>query len=95
MNDESTYVEGIEETGDRMVFLVPSDKNPRVKYRVDCLANAGAMWCQCKDFAIKRQPRIDQGEMPVTARTVCKHCETLIYALARNQFKNLAKNEEA
>lgn len=85
----------IEETGDRMVFLVPSDKNPEVKYRVDCLANGGAMWCSCKDWSVVRQPRLDRGEKPVTARTCCKHATTLIFALIRQRFKEMAQSEEA
>lgn len=92
MSDED-YIQGIEETGDRNVFLVPSHTSPRIKYRVDVTGNSGAMHCQCPSFSIKKQPRIDAGELPITKDTLCIHCTDLIYALARQHFKRLSEEE--
>lgn len=60
-------------TNERMVFLVPSDHNPRVKYRVDLLANHGAGWCQCTDFGTRRQVNLDAGMTTFMSATQCKH----------------------
>lgn len=81
-------------TGDRMVFLVPSDSRPdRRSYRVDCLANGGAMQCSCADFIARKQPALDAGAEPHTAETLCKHCRKVIRHFTRDLFATMAKSE--
>lgn len=80
-------------SGDRMVFLVPSDRNPKVTYRVDCLENNGAMKCQCVDFTTRRQPAIDAGQEPLTSATMCKHCRKVVRYFVRDLFRDMARSE--
>ncbi len=84
----------IAETGDRMVFLVRSDRNPRVAYRVDLLANNGAGRCACTDFATRRQPNIDLKEPIWTKRTSCKHSRRAAWHVIRLTFPEMAAQED-
>ena len=81
-------------TNERMVFLVPSDRNPKVRYRVDLLANNGAGWCQCTDFATRRQPAIDAGGEAMTAACQCKHLRKAVRCFVRDLFAAMAKSEQ-
>lgn len=80
-------------SGDRMVFLVPSDRNPRIKYRVDALGNNGRMWCQCPNFGIRKQPALDRGEPAFTEATLCKHCVKVIFYFVGDLFATMAASE--
>jgi hypothetical protein len=80
-------------TGDRYVFAVPSDKNPRVCYRVDLTANNGGGVCQCKDFVTRRQPALDRGEPILTQDTACKHIRRAGWAFLQAVLPMLAKEE--
>jgi hypothetical protein len=83
-----------QETGDRMVWLVPSRTKPNVSYRVDATGNNGAMWCACPDFRIRRQKNIDAGLPPLVPRsTICHHCEDLIFHFCRLLFADMARSE--
>lgn len=81
-------------SGDRLVYDVPSDRNPKVCYRADIVANGGYGWCSCTDFATRRQPAIDRKEPMGTRAVLCKHL-----IRARRMFLNdvlpmLAKQEQ-
>lgn len=80
-------------TGDRYVFAVPSDRNPRVCYRVDLTANNGGGVCQCKDFVTRRQPALDRGEAILTQDTCCKHVRRAAWAFLQAVLPMLAKEE--
>lgn len=80
-------------TNERYVYLVPSDRNPKVRYRVDLLANNGGGWCQCKDFATRRQPNIDAGLPILTRETQCKHTRKTLRYFVRHLMPALAKEE--
>src|SRR4051812_5523383 len=77
------------ETGERYVYLVPSDRNPKVKYRVDLLANNGAGWCQCTDFGTRRQVNLDAGMCPLLKDTTCKHLRRTVRHFNRRLFGSL------
>lgn len=81
-------------TTERMVYEVPSDNPKRKPYRVDCLANGGAMRCSCADFQARRQPALDAGGEPHTAATLCKHCRKVIRYFTRELFKQMAEELE-
>ncbi len=75
--------ECIPSEGERMVYLVASATSPGKRYRVDLIANAGAGWCECKDFATRRGPAIDAGRPHGTRSTLCRHG-----IIARRHFLN-------
>lgn len=81
-------------SGDRYVYEVPSDRNPKVCYRVDLTANNGAAVCQCKDWATRRQPALDRGEKPWTQATSCKHSRRAAWAFLQDVLPMLAKQEQ-
>jgi hypothetical protein len=83
----------LEETNERLCYLVRSASHPKIAYRVDLLASKGAGFCQCIDHSTRRQPAIDQGQPIGTRSTMCRHV-----ILARRHFLNgllerLAKEE--
>jgi hypothetical protein len=80
-------------TTERYVYSVPSDRNPNVKYRVDLVANNGAGWCQCTDFATRRQPNIDAGLPILTPACTCKHLRKTLRYFVRALMPALAKHE--
>jgi hypothetical protein len=80
-------------TNERMVFLVPSEKDPRVKYRVDLLANLGAGWCQCADFGTRKQGALDAGATTWMAQTSCKHSRRAMRYVMRRTLGELAARE--
>lgn len=80
-------------TGDRFVYQVPSDKNPRICYRVDLTANNGAGVCQCKDFVTRRQPALDRGEPAWTQSSSCKHGRRAAWAFLQDVLPMLAAQE--
>lgn len=61
------------ESGERMVYLVPSDTHPGQRYRFDLLANGGAGECACRDWRIRRWPAIKAGRPLGTRATLCRH----------------------
>ena len=81
-------------TAERMVYMVPSDHNLKLLYRVDCLENGGAMRCSCADFVARRQPALDKGAEPHTAATTCKHCRKVARYFVRALFEELARRED-
>ncbi len=84
----------VEPTGDFMVYLVRSDKNPRIQYRCDMLANGGAGHCACKDWSTRRQPALDEGKPALTKETACKHVLRAAWYLIREELKRLAKLQD-
>jgi hypothetical protein len=84
----------VQETDERLCFLVRSDANSTVQYRVDCLANKGAGQCACPNFRIKKQKAIDAGLPPWTQETACKHLRRAAWHVIRLTFPRLAKGEQ-
>ncbi len=84
----------IEPTGDFMVYLCPSDKNPKIKYRCDMLANGGAGHCACKDWSTRRQPALDDGKLSLTKESACKHVIRVAWYLIREELKRLAREQD-
>lgn len=89
-----TAIPPISETPERMVFLVRSDRNPAVTYRVDMLANNGAGKCACSDHATRRQPKLDDGATPWTRQTVCKHLHRAGMYVLRTTLPEMAAMED-
>ena len=81
-------------TLERYVYSVPSDRNPRVCYRVDLTANKGATFCSCTDFATRRQPAIDEGKPILTNETLCKHGKRALWQFLREVMPRLAAEED-
>lgn len=80
-------------TGERLVFQVTSESNPRVRYRVDLIGAGGATECSCTDWGTRRWPNIKAGKPHGTRATLCKHG-----IAARREFLNdllhkIAKDE--
>jgi hypothetical protein len=73
----------IPSAGERMVYHVSSSKNPKVRYRVDLTAEGGYGSCSCRDFGIRRWPKIKEGAAMGTRDVCCKHLFK-----ARNFFLN-------
>jgi hypothetical protein len=84
----------VQDTPERMVFLVRSDTNPQVRYRVDLLANDGAGRCACTDHRTRRQPNIDAGEPTWTKRSSCKHARRAAWYVLRLTLKEMAAQED-
>lgn len=84
----------IESPGERMVFLVRSDENPTVQYRVDTLANGGAGACACKNFNMVKQTGINEGKLAWTHDTTCKHMKRAAWHVIRLTFRELAHRED-
>jgi hypothetical protein len=61
------------ETAERFCYEVPSDRNPRVVYRVDLTAEGGYGRCSCTDWNTRRWPAIKEGKPMGTRETLCKH----------------------
>lgn len=80
-------------TGDRMVFEVPSATKPGTNYRCDLLANNGAGFCGCIDFATRRQPAIDAGAESWTRATTCRHLRSSARFFMRDVLKAMALSE--
>jgi hypothetical protein len=79
---------------ERYVYAVPSERNPRVRYRVDLLANGGAGRCACSDFSCRRQPNIDAGLPMHTRETRCKHLAAVHAYFLKEILTELARIEE-
>ena len=61
-------------TGERMVWLVPSERTPGQSYRVDLTANGGFGECSCIDWSTRRGLAIKAGAGEMgTRETACKH----------------------
>ncbi len=84
----------VEPTGDFMVYSVRSDKNPKIQYRVDLLANGGAGHCQCRDWPTRRQPHLDAGEKKWTKATSCKHARRAAWHCIVEELERLAKLQD-
>jgi hypothetical protein len=80
-------------TQERYVYAVPSERNPRVSYRVDIVANAGASECSCRDWETRRWPSIKAGEPIGTRSTLCKHGEAARNFFLNGLLKRLAQEE--
>lgn len=89
-----TALPSVQETNERMVFLVRSDSNPRIQYRVDALYNGGAGGCACPNFRIKKQPGLDAGLTPWTKATACKHMLRAAFHVIRTTFPAMAAQED-
>jgi hypothetical protein len=84
----------VQETSERMVFLVRSDTNPKRQYRVDLLANSGAGKCACTDHGTRRQPNLDTGRTPWTKSTACKHLFRAGLHVLRTTLPEMAAQED-
>lgn len=82
-----------QETNERMVYLVPSDRKASVKYRVDLTANDGAAQCSCADWNTRRGPNLKAGAESWTRETTCKHVRRAGRFLLRGLLKAMAKSE--
>jgi hypothetical protein len=82
-----------QETPERYVYAVPSDTSPKTKYRVDLLANNGAGFCSCTDFATRRQVNLDAGQCTLMVSTTCKHLRRTIRHFNRRLFAALSAEE--
>jgi hypothetical protein len=80
-------------TNERYVYEVPSDRQPTRRYRVDLVANAGAGWCSCTDFATRKQPALDAGGEPFTRQCSCKHLRKTWRYFLRAFFTRAARQE--
>lgn len=60
-------------TADRFVFLVPSDRDPAKRYRVDLEAHGGNGECNCPDWRARRWPFIRDGAATLADKACCKH----------------------
>lgn len=80
----------VEPTGDFMVYLVRSDRNPKIQYRVDLLANKGAGHCACVDWPARRQPKLDEGHPAWTQASSCKHARRAAWFVLKEELKRLA-----
>lgn len=65
-------------TGERLVYLVSSDKPGCGPYQVDLLAHNGNGHCGCVNFGVVHWAKVKVGE-----RSRCKHIN-----LAREEFLN-------
>lgn len=82
-----------ERTEERFVYLVPSDKNPKRKYRVDMTANNGGGECACMDFAARRQPAIKAGKPLFSMATTCRHSRRVFAYFFMELMRDLAYKE--
>lgn len=73
-----------ESIGERLVYQVRSENNPKVTYRVELTAHDGYSQCACKDWATRRSPAIKSKAFPIGSKEVtCKHVRG-----AREHFLN-------
>jgi hypothetical protein len=84
-----------EPTGDRGVYRCASFSVHGAKYRVDVLANNGAGWCECIDFATRRQPNLDAGMTTLTEETTCIHLRKVHRFFNRRLFAAMCQEESA
>lgn len=82
-------------TNERMVYLVPSDRNPKVKYRVDLTAEGGYSRCACTDWNTRRWPNIKAGQAAGTRECACKHVLKVRHHFLNALLKDMAKGEES
>lgn len=80
----------VEPTGDFMVYLVRSDRNMKIQYRVDLLANKGAGHCACTDWVTRRQPSLDEGSPSWTRQTSCKHARRAAWFVLKAELQRMA-----
>jgi hypothetical protein len=83
----------VQQTNERMVFLVPSDRNPRIAYRVDLTAQDGAGQCSCTDWSTRRGPALRAGAEPWTEKSLCKHVRRAGRHFLRDLLQAMAKSE--
>ncbi len=80
-------------TGERMVYLVPSEARPSVRYRVDLLDNGGGGRCQCTDYGTRRQPFLDSGGDAFEPRGSCKHVRKARLFFLRGLLTEMSNQE--
>jgi hypothetical protein len=78
----------------RMIYLVPSEVRPSIRYRVDLLENGGGGRCQCTDHNTRRQPFLDKGGDPFDAQGACKHVRKAREFFLRGLLSELARQEQ-
>lgn len=84
----------IEPTGERYCYRVQSGTNLNKTYRVDLAANQGGGFCQCLDFATRRQPALDAGAEILTRATTCKHLRKAYAYFFRAVMRGLASQDD-
>lgn len=82
--------EVIPSDGERMIYEVRSDRNPKIKYRCDLTAEGGYGRCNCADFSIRRWLNIQEKRPMGTRDVLCKHLRR-----ARDYFLNALLTELA
>ncbi len=83
----------IPSSGERMVWLVASERKPSVRYRVDLTANGGASQCSCTDWGTRRGPAIKAGAPHGTRETCCKHVAAVRRKFLNDLLADMAKSE--
>lgn len=81
-------------TTERMTYAVQSRTRKTVEYRVDLLANNGAGFCACTDWATRRSPAITRGEPMGTRLTMCIHVNAARREFLNALLQDLAKSEQ-
>lgn len=84
----------VNETSERMVFAVRSDRFAHIAYRVDLTANKGAGQCSCTDWGTRRWPALKAGAEPWSHDATCKHVRAAGTHLLRGLLKRMAESEE-
>ena len=60
------------------------------KYRVDLMANDGAMECECPDWQARRGPALRSGDPAYTRATMCKHGKACLWTFVRELLPKLS-----
>lgn len=84
----------VSEAGDRMVFWVRSRSNPKIRHRVDLIANNGGGECSCKDWQTRRGPALRSGADTLTRSATCYHVRAALTYFCRGLLCAMAKSEE-
>lgn len=84
----------IEETGERMVYLLRSDTNPRRAHRVDLPALGGFSECSCKSWRTRAVVGIKAGLPAGEDSTTCKHVRRARTYLLNEILRRVALSEQ-
>lgn len=71
------------ETNERYVYQCSG-------YRVDLMANDGAMECECMSWQCDKGPALRRGAPPFTKATMCKHCKKALWDFVRELLPKLS-----
>jgi len=93
MTDEPKPLEVEAIPGERMVFLVRSETNPRRQYRVDLLAHGGMGECGCRRWCTGVWPMIRDGKLTLDMPCEDKHIEAARRVFLRDVLRHMAEQE--